>query len=124
MWHFGRSLVHYGRRTMGLHSEDGSRPHGSGKRGRQAGDRPVAGSGLVIAEATGSPRGRRPVRELLAAHVGLLEASAISDDVARARDYFTATTRTQLADLGSRRYQRLVPALVLPVWAVKGRIVN
>jgi hypothetical protein len=57
-------------------------------------------------------------------HAELLRASAISREHAEARGYFTATKRAELLDLGFERYQAIVPALVLPVWSVDGRIVN
>jgi hypothetical protein len=61
---------------------------------------------------------------LLAHHLELLARSAISDEVAAARGYFTATKRTELEDLGFERFQRRVPALVLPVWGVDGERCN
>jgi hypothetical protein len=57
-------------------------------------------------------------------HAALLRASAISDEMAAARRYSTATRRTELEDLGFERFQRIVPALVLPSWGVDGEIVN
>ena len=57
-------------------------------------------------------------------HRALLEASAISDEIADARGYFTATTAAELGRLGFDSYQRIAPALVLPVWGVDGQIVN
>jgi hypothetical protein len=57
-------------------------------------------------------------------HEALLRASAISIETVAARDYFTARTRARLADLGFATYQRIVPALVLPVWGVNGAVVN
>ena len=61
---------------------------------------------------------------LLDHHAELLRASAISDEVAGARGYFSAEKRAQLADLGFARVQQIVPALVLPSYGVDGRIVN
>lgn len=61
---------------------------------------------------------------LLPHHAELLRASAISDEVAAARGYFSAETKTALAELGFETYQRIVPALVLPCWGVDGAIVN
>lgn len=57
-------------------------------------------------------------------HLDLLRASAISDEVALERGYFTATKRTQLADLGFKGYQRIVPALVVPIRNSRGEIVT
>lgn len=62
--------------------------------------------------------------ELSPDHAELLNKSAITNDVVDARGYFTATKRTELEDLGFERYQRIVPALVLPVWGVDGEIIN
>ena len=63
-------------------------------------------------------------RSLSPEHAAMLRASAISDEVAGARGYWTATKRTELADLGFARYQQIAPALVVPVWGVEGEIVN
>jgi hypothetical protein len=63
-------------------------------------------------------------RELLDDHRSMLAASAISDDVIAARGYFSATQRSELADLGFATIQRIVPALVVPLWGVNGEIVN
>src|SRR5262245_9352029 len=58
------------------------------------------------------------------AHAELLRASAINDTVADARGYYTATKKAELAERGFDTYQRIVPALVLPVWGVTGEVVN
>jgi hypothetical protein len=63
-------------------------------------------------------------RSLLPQHQELLRKSAIADAVAEARGYFSATKRTELGDLGFARYQQLVPALVVPIWGVRGEVVN
>ncbi len=63
-------------------------------------------------------------RSLSDEHAAMLRASAIFDEVAGARGYFTATKRTELADLGFARYQQITPALVVPVWGVEGEVVN
>ena len=54
----------------------------------------------------------------------LLEGSGISEEVASARGYWTATTKTELGRLGFKESQRGTPALVLPVWGVGGDIVS
>ena len=61
-----------------------------------------------------------PAKELLPRHQALLKASAISDEVARARGYWSATTKGELAALGFGPSQQRVPALVVPVWSVAG----
>ena len=60
-------------------------------------------------------------RSLSSEHAAMLRASAISDEVAGARGYWTATKRTELADLGFARYQQIAPALVLPLWVSRAR---
>jgi hypothetical protein len=62
--------------------------------------------------------------ELLTHHIDLLEASAISDDVARERGYWTASRRTELERLGFARVQQIVPSLVIPIRDARGEIVN
>lgn len=57
-------------------------------------------------------------------HLELLMASAISSEVIAERGYFTATKRTQLADLGFPRAQQIVPALVIPIRDSLGEIVT
>jgi Domain of unknown function (DUF3854) len=61
-------------------------------------------------------------RELVEQHQQLLRASAIDDDVARARGYWSATRTTELERLGFSRAQRSVPALVIPLWNANGEI--
>ena len=51
---------------------------------------------------------------LLPQHAALIAASAISPEVASARGYRSATSETELADLGFSKAQRL-PGLVFPV---------
>lgn len=57
-------------------------------------------------------------------HADLLQSSAISDEVAAERGYFTATRRSQLADLGFPRAQQVVPALVIPIRDSRGQVVT
>ena len=52
----------------------------------------------------------------------LSEASGISDAVIAARGYRTASKKTQLQGLGFPASQRIVPALVLPVFNVHGEL--
>jgi len=59
---------------------------------------------------------------LSAAHLKMLrEGSAITDEVIRARGYWTATDSAALRDLGFAPNQCRVPALVLPVIGPDGR---
>lgn len=57
-------------------------------------------------------------------HRDLLEASAISPEVAAERGYWTATRKAELEALGFKRGQASVPALVIPIRDVVGKIVN
>jgi hypothetical protein len=47
-------------------------------------------------------------------HAKLLEQSAISPEVARARGYVSVDTKSRLEGLGFERYQRSVPGLLIP----------
>lgn len=55
-------------------------------------------------------------------HVKLLEGSAISPGVARARGYVSVDTRKRLAELGFARYQRAVPGLLIPERRADGSV--
>jgi hypothetical protein len=59
---------------------------------------------------------------LLPQHRELIEKSAISEEVERARGYWSATERDELEALGFAPYQRRVPALVIPIRNVHGEI--
>jgi hypothetical protein len=59
---------------------------------------------------------------LLPAHGALIEASAIAEDVARARGYRSVTKKAELASLGFSPKQCVVPALLIPIWNVQGEI--
>ncbi len=59
---------------------------------------------------------------LLPQHAAMIEASAISAEVAAARGYFTATRKAELAALGFGVAQRNVPALVSPIHGVDGEL--
>jgi len=59
---------------------------------------------------------------LLPQHAALLEASAISPEVAQARGYRSVTNAAKLASLGFNRAQQRVPALLIPVWNVHGEL--
>jgi hypothetical protein len=62
-------------------------------------------------------------RILLPHHANLIRASAISDEVAAARGYWSATDRQELARLGFAGSQQLVPALVVPIRGAAGVVV-
>jgi hypothetical protein len=57
-------------------------------------------------------------------HRQLLEDSAVSDEVARERGYWTATRKAELGELGFARVQQIVPSLVIPIRDARGQIVN
>ena len=61
--------------------------------------------------------------DLLPHHLRLIEASAISPAVARARGYRSITTSSALRKLGFSERQARAPALLIPVWGVHGEIV-
>ena len=55
-------------------------------------------------------------------HAALLTASAISDEVAKARGYRSVTVKAELTELGFSSTQARVPALLIPIWNVHGEI--
>ncbi len=59
---------------------------------------------------------------LLPHHCLLLADSKISDDVARARGYWTATKPIELRRLGFSTVQSIVPSLVIPIRGLDGEI--
>jgi uncharacterized protein DUF3854 len=59
-----------------------------------------------------------PARGLHARHRQLLVDSAISDDVAHERGYFTVEAKRDLELLGFGRSQQIVPTLVIPIYGV------
>ncbi|ODA29093.1 DUF3854 domain-containing protein [Planctopirus hydrillae] len=59
-------------------------------------------------------------KELLAHHQKLLQASAISAEVIQARGYHSETVKSELTTLGFSPVQRVVPALVIPIWPLSG----
>lgn len=61
---------------------------------------------------------------LLPQHAALIEGSGISREVAEARGYFTATTKSVLETMGFSRAQQNVPALVIPIYGVTGELVT
>jgi hypothetical protein len=72
---------------------------------------------------TATRAGRAEERALLPQHQALIDASAISPEVAATRGYWSATTKAELRRLGFSDRQCGVPALVLPVWSgVRGEI--
>lgn len=52
----------------------------------------------------------------------LIDGSGISEDVVRARGYFTATRKEELEEVGFGKSQRIVPTLVIPIHDVHGEI--
>ena len=50
----------------------------------------------------------------------LKQSAGISDAVIAAREYETATNKTQLASLGYSRGQCIVPAMVIPIFDAHG----
>ena len=64
-------------------------------------------------------------KQLSPHHKAMLgEESGISPEVIAERGYFTATTKAELKQLGFSDAQRNVPALVIPIWGIKGEIVS
>ena len=61
-------------------------------------------------------------RILLPQHTALLTASAISDEVARARGYRSVEQKARLTELGFSSTQARVPTLLIPIWDVHGEI--
>jgi len=59
---------------------------------------------------------------LLPQHVELIKKSGISPKVAKARGYRSITNRAELERLGFSAAQRIVPALLIPIWNVAGEI--
>jgi hypothetical protein len=59
---------------------------------------------------------------LLPHHANLITASAISNEVARARGYRTVSTKAKLKGLGFGEAQRRIPALLIPIWSITGEI--
>jgi Protein of unknown function (DUF3631)/Domain of unknown function (DUF3854) len=55
-------------------------------------------------------------------HAALLEASAISPEVARARGYVSVDTRTRLESAGFAKSQRTVPGLLIPLHGTDGTV--
>ena len=55
-------------------------------------------------------------------HAALLEASAISPEVARERGYVSVDTKKRLESAGFRNYQRQVPGLLIPVHDTTGAV--
>ena len=57
---------------------------------------------------------------LLPQHVAMLRASAVSEDVAQERGYRSITDKAELARLGFRKYQCVLPGLLVPLHGVDG----
>lgn len=58
---------------------------------------------------------------LLPQHRKLLEESGVSESRISERGYYSETVRTELARLGFSPAQRVVPALVIPIWSYGDR---
>lgn len=65
----------------------------------------------------------QPNPSLSPKHQAMLDASAISPEVAEQRGYRTVTSTVEIAQLGFADYQARTPALLLPVHGVEGGIV-
>lgn len=63
-------------------------------------------------------------RYLSPTHQALIDGSAIDKQVAAARGYWTARGSSELKKLGFEDYQRMTPALVLPVHGVHGEVAS
>jgi hypothetical protein len=61
---------------------------------------------------------------LLPQHQALLAASAISPEVAAARDYTSVTEKSRLEAVGFSPVQRQVPGLLVPIHGVTGEVVG
>lgn len=61
---------------------------------------------------------------LLPQHAALLTASAISDEVAKARGYRSVEQKARLTERGFSLTQARVPALLIPIWNVRGEIAS
>jgi hypothetical protein len=59
---------------------------------------------------------------LLPQHARLIGASGISDAVAKARGYRSVTSKAELGRLGFGEAQRIVPALLVPIFDVRGEV--
>src|SRR5262245_36148824 len=59
---------------------------------------------------------------LAAHHAAMLAASDIAPQVIDARGYWTASTKVELARLGFPPTQQLPPALVVPIFNVRGEL--
>src|SRR5262245_23243538 len=57
-------------------------------------------------------------------HVDYLSARAVSPEGARERGYVSADTKAQLGRLGFRPVQQRVPALIIPIYDVRGEVSN
>lgn len=68
--------------------------------------------------------GPGPGQALLPQHAALIEASAISPEVARARGYRSVESRAELRRLGFSDRQCQAPALLIPIWSVAGEVGN
>jgi hypothetical protein len=59
--------------------------------------------------------------ELLPQHVEKLKSSAINPEVARARGYWSTTTKAAMSRAGFSANQQMAPSLMIPLWDTTGR---
>ena len=76
----------------------------------------------MLASATPSTRNPYGGLPLAPQHAALLRVSAIRPAVARERGYATITVPSDLGVKGFKERQRRVPALLVPVWDVTGKV--
>jgi hypothetical protein len=62
------------------------------------------------------------MNDLLPEHEALLRASAIAQEVAAARGYRSVSKKSHLEALGFGKRQRRVPALLIPIYDIHGKI--
>ncbi len=64
------------------------------------------------------------VGSLSDSHRDLISSSGITDEVCQARGYRTATTEAELGNYEFATTQRIVPALVMPIRSIDGKVVS
>lgn len=57
-------------------------------------------------------------------HRDLISSSGITDEVCQARGYRTAKTAAELEKYGFAGSQRIVPALLMPIWSIDGKVLS
>ena len=80
---------------------------------------PVPVPAGALSDTAPAPARERPLAE---SHRRMLKDSAIGAEVIAARGYYTATLPAELERLGFAASQRRVPALVIPIRDVNGRV--